>query len=277
LAGILAGVVGATSPVLAHPGLHEQAESAERDLAASPGDPEAHLRLARLHGESGSWDEAFAAFTRARRLGADSARVALLEGATWLDAGRPAEALERFGAVLDRDAGRVDARLGRARALARLGRQDAAVRDYGRVLARLPELRPAHVLELRDLLVKSGRRFEALAALDRGIERLGPVPVLQLAAIDLAAELGRWDNALARLDALLATSPDHPHWLARRANLLAAAGRDAEARVARARAIERIDARARRRPSRRLQALASELRANLASTTARDDHEEERP
>jgi predicted Zn-dependent protease len=97
--------------------------------------------------------------------------------------------------------------------------------------------------------------------------RLGPLPSLALPAVDLDVRLGRWDSALIRLDALLRQAPSNPSWIARRAEILARAGRTDEARAERARALRQIDAHRPGRANAATTALARQLRLQAATET----------
>ena len=250
----------------AHPGLHEQQRAVEEALAAQPSDPAMYLRQGRIQAEQHAFDAALEFYERARRLGADPDEVDVVAGAALLDAGWPRMAKLRFDAVLGRSPERADARLGRARAWMKLDHPEEAVVDYAVALDRMSEPRPAYALEQRDALLALGRRDEAVTALDRAMSRIGMVPTLQVAAVDLAVELGRTDDALGRLDALLVQSPHHPLWTSRRGQVLENAGRTAEARAAYSDALARVHSRSVRARSRRLNALEGELRAALERT-----------
>jgi hypothetical protein len=100
-------------------------------------------------------------------------------------------------------------------------------------------------------------------ALSVGIERLGPLASLQLPAVDLAIELRRWDDALARIDTLLARNPRNEAWLARRASILAAAGRQSEAHATLVEALALIERRPAHRRGRRVNELERDIRETL--------------
>lgn len=265
-AGVCLVLLRPSSPA-AHPGIHEQEQAVADELARRPHDSEMHLRQGRLLAERGEWDAALEAYERARSFGADPDRVDVVAGAALLDAGWPRMAKLHFDAVLERDPDRDDARLGRARAWVKLDHPEAAAVDFAAALDRMAEPRPAYALEQRDALLAMGRPEEALAALDRAIARIGIVPTLQLAAIEVTLDLGRYDDALVRIDGLLKTSPGHPLWIARRAAILDRAGRHDEARAAYADALDRVRSRSARARTRRLDALEGELREALARTT----------
>jgi len=71
-----------------------------------------------------------------------------------------------------------------------------------------------------------------LRGLDEGINKLGPVVTLQLAAIDLELRRKNYDAALTRLDQITAKSERKEAWLVKRGEILKLAGRDDEARTA---------------------------------------------
>jgi predicted negative regulator of RcsB-dependent stress response len=71
-----------------------------------------------------------------------------------------------------------------------------------------------------------------LRGLDEGINKLGPVVTLQLAAIDLELRRKNYDGALARLEQITAQSGRKETWLVKRGEILKLAGRDDEARAA---------------------------------------------
>jgi len=262
------------APAAAHPGLHEQAQIVEAELAKAPEDPERHISMGRILGEKKDWDAALASYALAEKLGAPHARIAVLQGAAYLDAGWPHMARERFEQALAAEPGDPVAHLGRARAWMKLEHPEKAVADFEVVLRTIPSLQPGYVLEYRDALRAAGRADEAIGVLDVGMKRLGVVPSLQLAAIDAQVDAQRYDDALRRLDLLLDTSPGHPLWTARRGEILERAGRTEEARLAYVDALETIQLRTASRRARRLDELEDEVRAAIARNT---DTQEARP
>jgi predicted negative regulator of RcsB-dependent stress response len=102
-----------------------------------------------------------------------------------------------------------------------------------------------------------------LRGLDEGINRLGPVVTLQLAAIDLEVGRKNYEAALTRLNQIAAQSERKEAWLVRRGDILKLAGRDDEARAAFNAALLAIESLPpAHRQSRSVTAL--ELRARLA-------------
>lgn len=256
-----------------HPGIHEQEAVADQAITEHPDDPEAHLTRGKLHHELEQWDAALAAFHRGRTLGARLDRVAILEGNTFLAAGWPRTARERYEEALRAAPDSAEAHIGRARTSMRLGRPGEADPDFAAAFAHLDRVAPALVLERRAALLAAGKPEDALRLLDARIERDGAIPSLQLAAVDLAVAAKRYDDALRRMDDLLRQGPGHPLWATRRAEILEAAGRGAEAHAAYADALSFVQSRTARRNSRRLEKLEGELRTALTRTS---DAKEER-
>ncbi|MGH7785614.1 MAG: tetratricopeptide repeat protein, partial [Candidatus Binatia bacterium] len=123
------------------------------------------------------------------------------------------------------------------------------------------------VMARRDALLALGRRDEAVAALDQGMARIGRIAALQLAAVDLEVDLGRYDGALSRLDQLLAPRPN-PAWIARRGDILALTGRHEAARAEYARALALLAPRPGGRSAKGFDQLRRRLEGELQSATS---------
>jgi tetratricopeptide (TPR) repeat protein len=250
-------LVGATPLVAqAHPELPALERAAGEELARDPDDPGRWLQQARVHLVGGDWDAALAAVEHAASHGADADEVTAARGRIFLGAGWARMALLEFDRVLARRPDRFAVRLERGRAALALGRRDEAARDFGAAVTGMAQPAPDDVFAWRDVLLALGRREDAVDALDVGMRRLGPVPSLALAAVDLEVALARFDAAIGRLDRLLATNPRHEAWIVRRAEVLERAGRTEAAAAAYAHARALVDARPRHRRGARVDALA---------------------
>jgi tetratricopeptide (TPR) repeat protein len=146
------------------------------------------------------------------------------------------EVLERF---LRQNPGHAQALYLHAQVLVSLGWGARAVEQLDRALRDVSQPDPDHYLARAEILVGLGKPHlpRAVAGLDEGMARLGPVVSLDSRAIDLDLALGRHDRALARIDRQAAATIRKDVWLTRRADVLDQAGRKKEARAARQRAL----------------------------------------
>lgn len=260
-------LLGAAPPAGAHPGLDSLEQAVDAKLAERPDDPDLILRQAKVYELRQDWDGALAAIEHAREHGGDPAHVAAARGRVFLAAGFPKMAQLEYDRVLSFRPDAFEILFDRGRARLALGQPDSADADFARAIANMKELRPEHVAERRDALLTRGKKAGAIAALDQGIARLGPLASLELPAVELEVELERWDGALARLGALLQQAPANTAWMVRRGEVLARAGRTAEARAQLARALAALESRSRSRRDRATQELVDRAHAALASST----------
>ncbi len=227
---------------LAAPALlaHEE-NSAQLDalIAQNPDCADLLLLRAEHHESHAEWALAEADVRGAAALESETPRVALALGRIAFGRGAFAEARKRFDAVLARMPDDAETRVWRARTQVKLGDDLAAEADYSRALALVAQPTPELFLERAKLALPPAK---LLAGLDEGLAKLGPVVALLERALALELGLGRTEAALARLDALAATAERRETWLKRRGDILAAAGRSAEARASYAAALEAIQA-----------------------------------
>lgn len=223
-------------PAAAHGSLHEQIDELTIRIQVDPRQAALYLRRGRLHSHHGDWQAALADYDRAAKLEPALEELDLARGRTLLDAGRYQEAKSALDRFLARHPRRAEGLVLRARVCRALGFHRSAAVDYAHAIAvtggsgaGAPEL----YLERARSLAGEGAagREEALRALDEGLGKLGPIPGLQLYAIDLELAHGRPDAALARIDDAAAQSPRPESWWARRADILERTGRPGEALV----------------------------------------------
>jgi tetratricopeptide (TPR) repeat protein len=239
--------------VLAHGDFHVRVAALSTRIEEQP-TADHYLERSRLYRGHGDLAAALADLERAERL--DPTRA---------DLGLHRVPLER---VLAETPDHPEANLALARALADLGRSREAATHYGHAIRAAPVPIPAHYLERADALLAAGEPGAALSGLDEGLARLGPVAALANRAIEIELAQGRVDAALVRLDRLASLASRQETWLARRAEILEAAGRCAEARAAYAAVlaeVERLPPRRRATPAmRHLESRAREALAQLA-------------
>ena len=214
----------------AHEGLHEQIAEVSRQIKRAPKDARLYLKRGELYRLHGEWQAALADYNRAEQLDPRLEEARFGRGRMYFEAGKPEQAkiwLDRF---LLSHPDHFDALVTRARVLVTLGQQQAAARDYTRVISQMTRPKPELYLERAQALLADDRRREALEGIDEGVKKLGPVVTLQLFAIDLEVANKQYDAALSRLDQITIQSPRKESWLARRGDILLQAGREEEAR-----------------------------------------------
>lgn len=261
----------------AHGEFDKRLERANREVAEAPESAAPLLRRSQLYRRQGEFAAARADLDRAERLSPGRSEVAYYRALLLLDEGQPGEALALLDGLLGAEPERVDAHIARARALRALDRPAEAAAAYGDAIEWARVAAPDPYLERARALAMAGpeQLDTAIAALDAGIEALGPLPALTRAAVDLEVQAARFDAALGRLEREIARSPQPAWWLARKGEILDASGRRAEARHAYLQALGLVAAQpAHRRGS----AAWRELEGRLTRALSRVDsgHPEER-
>jgi tetratricopeptide (TPR) repeat protein len=243
---VAATIVGAAlgySPIApGHGDLHEHIARVEQQIAASPADAGLYLRRAELHRQHQDWERAERDYHRALELVPDHAEAPWMRARAQVESGKAALALAALDRFLERHPEHPSARLTRARAAMALGRFGTAVEDYALALDRLPAVEPDLFLERRDAQQRAGIPLHAqLAGIELALQRLGPVPSLEDAALELELRTGAFEAALARLDRQAEASARKDRWHYRRGLALAQAGRLAQAADAFRAALVEID------------------------------------
>jgi len=250
--------------LFAHGPLDQLIASATEAIKKDPNNPHLYIRRGEFHRLHRDWEAAWNDYATAWRLDSTLTVIHYVRGLLMADSGRHEEALDHLDRFLQHEPKHPDAHIARARTLVRLQRLLEAVQDYTRAIGLLETPAPEIFMERARALVAvggTGHLRQALEGLNEGIERLGPVVTLNLYAVELETRLGRFDDALARLDRLAARAPRKARWLWRRGNVLVQAGRSAEARQAYTLALEEIEGLTRK--TRALQRLETQLRNAL--------------
>jgi len=253
-------------PTRAHGSFHAQLASVNERLEANPDDADLWLARAELWRRHRDMERALSDLEQVARLAPERRDVDFFRGRTLLEAGR-VEAAERSLSRFLADAPEHPAaRAARARARGLLGRHRSAAADWAQAIAHQPVPLPEYYLEHARALAAASPHDPALAlrALDAGLATLGPVTGLALYAVELEQARGQTDAALSRLEQIAARSGRQEVWLARRAGILADAGRSAEARLAYTRSLREIQALPAQRRTAAVRALELEVREALA-------------
>lgn len=227
-----------TAALMAHPEIDAALTRLNSEIAANPTQAELYLERGELYAKHEDWMHAEANYLRAAELAPKLPRLAQARGALELAAGRPVAARALLDEAVAQDSLDVTALVLRARAHRALEARTAAITDLDAALALLAAPPPELLLERAALLPPAA----AIRSLDDGIALLGPVVTLHLRAVALEESLGRINDAAARFSRLAAESERPEGWHKRRGDLLARAGRAAEARAAYAAALGAIAA-----------------------------------
>lgn len=216
----------------AHGAIHEQLQALAVALENTPDDPALLFRQAELLAEHNDREAAERSLDRVETLAPGHYPSALPRARLALAAGRPEQAVALLSDHLAAHPGDDTALILRARAQAALGLYQEARDAYREIWRRCDAAAGCDLVqEIADALAID-TPAEALAVLDVGLKRHGSVPSLLLRALDLDLALHRHDSALQRVQLLRSLSPRPEPWMARRAEILAQAGRASESRAA---------------------------------------------
>ena len=227
----------------AHGDVDEHIAALTEQIRQDRGNPRLYLKRGELHRDRHHWAAAEADYNRAARLDPDLAVIELARARMLFESGRAPAALPRVDGYLARQPDDAEARVLRARILAKLLRGVEAAREFTQAIEQFAEPQPEYYIERAQALAREGpqHRDEALLGLDEGIQKLGPLVTLELHAINLERKRKNYDAALLRLEAIAAQSPRQETWLARRGEILLQAARPAEARLAFRAALEAVE------------------------------------
>jgi len=216
---------------IAHGDLDEQIAAVSRRLEQTPS-AKLYLLRAELHHEHEDFSSALADYDRAEQMDPKLEAVSFGRARTLFRSGRLQSARETLDSYLKKKPDHAEGFLLRARVLVGLKEYGDALRDFDRNLALTPQPLPECFLERAEALVAAGNRAGAVNSLDEGLGRLGNLVTLQSAAIAIELELNHHEAALARVDRVMSSLQRKESWLARRGEILEAAGRRDEAMIA---------------------------------------------
>jgi tetratricopeptide (TPR) repeat protein len=215
VAAHLAVLLLCAGAALAHGPLAARIEELDRRLRGAPTNAGLYVERAEAHRVAGHFVAAAQDLERAAALAPELAEVLLYRALLARDLQRPADALHELGAYLERAetsgaATVVYALTVRAEISLDLGRSADALADLRQAIERQPSASPELYQRCAELILAvhgAAGRLDALALLDLGIERLGPVVSLEQAAIDIELALGRRERAAERAAAMQNPSP----------------------------------------------------------------------
>lgn len=205
----------------AHGDLHEQIEKTTREIAGSPQNAALYLKRGELHRLHREFAPAFADYAQAERLDRSIAGVELGRARGFADQKQWAEAEAAITRYIARVPSNEVALALRAEIRDSAGKPSAA--DWTAAIAAAAEPRVDYYIALAEAHSRSGAFPDALRAIDSGVAKLGALITLRQWAIESLAKQRRWDEAIVRIDTLIAEAPRKESWLARKAELQKAA------------------------------------------------------
>lgn len=216
----------------AHGTFHDLITTVSDQIKTEPDNAELYVKRSRLCLEHEDWESALVDLERADRLAPGMLESDLIRGEALALAGRWDAALAVLNDLLKAHADQPSALLQRARVLKHLQQDGPCLNDYRLALDKTPHPEPELFQEVAEALMARAMGGEAVAVLQRGLKAFGDIPSLVLKAMEIETAAGQFDAALSRIDAMQKTAPRAEPWMAKRAELLAQAGRHEAARAA---------------------------------------------
>lgn len=212
------------------------------ELAKAP-DADLFIRRGELYRHHQEWAKAAADFESAAKLEPKLTIVDFFRARLLLEAGEPQKAQPFVERYVQHTPDEAEGWFLRGDIRAALGDHEAGALDYVEGLRKTPRPRPEHYLRRAKFLALAPKPDPAriLAALDEGIQRVGPVISLVEYAIELEVARKNYSDALARIDDAMQHAPRRETWLVRKGDLLVKAGRTNEAVAAYRAALAAID------------------------------------
>lgn len=229
---LLPVIVLTSSRLDGHGDLHENIQRSDARIAADPGNAGHWFQRAKLECRHGDWMRALTDLETAERLAPGKYPVELARGQAWMAGDKLPQARKALDAFVKSHPAVAEGHATRARLRMKLGDPDAAAADFQQALTLTTEPEPDLYLETANALIAATRPGDAVKQLDAGMTKLGIIPSLAEKAVALELSLGACDAALARVAELQRTSPRPEPWMAKRAEILAQAGRLNESRAA---------------------------------------------
>ncbi|HKY91532.1 MAG TPA: hypothetical protein VJM11_10855 [Nevskiaceae bacterium] len=243
-----AALLGAAA-AFAHEDPHERIDEVTKALEQSQAKPDVDqadllIRRGRLNLDARHEQDAKADLVRALQLDPARYEARYYLAQAQLRLGQLEAALrsvDAFLAAADSDAARSRGLALRGDVLMAASEPKAAADAYAAGLALEADPNPDHVVAAANAFHAAGQTPRAIEMLDHGIAQLGSLIVLEERAIAIEVDAQRYDEAVARVDRLLAAGQRRPFLLYRKGQVLEAAKRTDAARAAYRAAIAELE------------------------------------
>lgn len=219
--------------VLAHGDVHEQIDQISAQVHDQPDNPLLLMERGRLHLIDGNPHAAVPDLEKALQMDPENDEALMLHAGALLKSGNAEKALPIVEQILLKQPQHREGLLIRARSLCAVSRFADGVEAYDKVLNNIPRPGPDLFIEQARTAAQSdphGYR-DAVNYLEKGMDILGPLPSLQIEALNYEASNHDVDAAVKRIDELLALGGRQEEWYVRRAEILESSGREFEAHV----------------------------------------------
>lgn len=168
----------------------------------------------------------------AERLAPGKYPVDLARGQAWMAGEKLPQARRALDAFIASHPEVAEGFSTRARLMMKAGDPKTAAGDFKQALAKTASPEPDLYIGFADALVASKQPEQAVRELDAGLKKLGAIPSLADKALEIELSLGSFDAALTRVADMRGSAPRAEPWMAKRASILAQAGRIDESRTA---------------------------------------------
>lgn len=216
----------------AHGAYHDLVARIEAELKKSPADAALHYKLAKAHAGHEDAKACLKEIAEVERLAPGVYPTGYLRGLSLFLGGENEQAKEVLDQFLRTHPDHVDALATRGRVLAKMDRPAESTADLQAAVKASPSPSGELVMELALAYQKLGKPEEASKVLDDALKTARDAPLLLECALKIETAGGMWDSALGRIDGLQKNAPRPEPWMAKRAELLAKAGRTEDARTA---------------------------------------------
>lgn len=215
LPAVAAGLLLPLSAPQAHRNIDVRINAINEQIHADPQNYLLHIKRGELHAEHSEWETALADYDRAQELGPEALAkdLDLLRGYVWLRSGEPALARAALDRYLIYKPGSSQAHLASARVWAALDREEEALDDYNEAITLAKAPTPNLFIERAELLVATGKTQEAIAGIEDGVRRIGPIATLVQFAVETERAAGNNKAALIWIERLSPQLQQSPRWL----------------------------------------------------------------
>lgn len=222
----------------AHRGMDPEIDEITHELEENPKSVNLLIKRGRLYRSNGELPDSLKDLDLAEELDPDNRKITLERGFTLSAMGRDREAEVALDQYLEQASGRtrLDALAERAHIRARTGQAALAIDDFTSAI----HMHPAMTLYLArgELHESLGHLDEAASGYREGLSRLGNAILLKKGLIRVETTRKRYDEVLALIDEELNQASVKTEWHMRRAEVLAAMGKDQAAQAAHEKALE---------------------------------------